>query len=79
MKKIISFSILGAGFGVPLSYYFQPEFIRITQGLYDYIKHFDKYFYDNNYFPNIIVGIIAFAVIGGILGFYFDTKEQPKL
>lgn len=80
LNKKITFSILGAILGIPLSYYFQSEVVKnIVGGFGGYIQHFFDIIIKNSDFSiNIIPSIVIFAVIGGIVGYFMDASKAKK-
>jgi hypothetical protein len=74
-KKII-FAIIGAILGIPLSYYFQPEMLRSKMSLLDYITKMNEIFEQKDLVGNVIFGVIAFTVIGAIIGYFMDLSEN---
>jgi len=75
MKKV-TFAIVGAILGIPLSYYFQSEMVRSkVGGIGGYFKHFDEIMKDGNLVGNVILSILIFAIIGGLIGYFIDKNE----
>ncbi len=79
LSKILSLSFLGALLGIPLSYYFQPEIVKgIMVNPFKYIGHFDEILKSEGLFPNVIISVIIFAVVGGIIGYFVDKGGINK-
>jgi len=78
MKKV-TFSIIGAILGVPLSYYFQPEMVQEKiGGIGGYVKNFGDIIGEKDLIGNVIMGVIVFAIIGFVLGYIMDKKAIEK-
>lgn len=78
MKKV-TFAIVGAILGIPLSYYFQSEMVRSkVGGIGGYFKHFDDIMKDGDIAGNVILSIVIFAIIGGLIGYFIDKNEVKK-
>lgn len=78
MKKII-FTVVGAILGLPLSYYFQPDIIQAkVGGIGGYIKNFGDILEAKDLISNVIIGVIVFAIIGFIIGYFMDKNEAQK-
>jgi len=78
MKKTL-FTIIGAILGLPLSYYFQPEIVRVKiGGISGYIKHFDKILEADDLIGNVVIGVVVFAVVGFVIGYFMDKNASPK-
>ncbi|KAF0148030.1 MAG: hypothetical protein FD143_2973 [Ignavibacteria bacterium] len=75
MKKV-TFAIIGAILGIPLSYYFQSEMVRSkVGGIGGYFKHFGDIVKDGNLLGNVILSVLIFAIIGGLIGYFIDKNE----
>lgn len=77
MKKVI-FAIIGAIFGLPLSYYFQPEMVRQKMSLLDYITKINEVFDQKDLVGNVVFGVIVFAVLGFTIGYFVDKNAVKK-
>lgn len=78
MKKVL-FTIIGGVLGLPLSYYFQPEMVRAKiGGISGYVKHFDEILEAKDLIGNVIIGVVVFAVIGFVIGYFMDKNASPK-
>lgn len=84
--KMVTFGLLGALLGIPLSYYFQSEIIKNLMGMFSYLKDLpdvvDGYggFIGNggDIIFNILLSIVIFALIGGAVGYYMDKNEKSN-
>jgi hypothetical protein len=75
MKKV-TFAIIGAILGLPLSYYFQPELVRVKiGGIGNYFKYFNYILKDSDYLGNVILSVLIFAIIGGLIGYFIDKSK----
>ncbi len=78
MKKV-TFAIIGAILGIPLSYYFQSEMVKSKMGgIGGYLEHFDQILDNSNLIGNVILSIVIFAIIGGLIGYFIDENEAKK-
>jgi hypothetical protein len=78
MKKV-TFAIIGAILGLPLSYYFQPELVRVKiGGIGNYFKYFNYILKDSDYLGNVILSVLIFAIIGGLIGYFIDKNKVKK-
>jgi len=78
MKKLY-FTIIGAVLGLPLSYYFQPEALRVKiGGIQGYIKHFEEILNAKDFVGNVVISVIVFAVIGLVIGLFMDKNGIKK-
>jgi hypothetical protein len=78
MKKI-TFTIIGAVLGLPLSYYFQPDMVQAkVGGIGGYIKNFGDVLEAKDLISNVIMGVIVFAIIGYVVGYFMDKNEAQK-
>jgi len=78
MKKVI-FTIIGAILGLPLSYYFQPDMVQAKiGGINGYIQHFDEILDAKDLIGNVVMGVIVFAIIGFIIGYFMDKNANSK-
>lgn len=79
MNKKVLLPIVGAFFGIPLSYLFQSEIVKSKIGGFDgYIKHFDSVLKEESLRGNVILSIVIFAFIGGVIGYFLDKNEAEK-
>jgi hypothetical protein len=75
----VLFAIIGAILGIPLSYYFQSEMVKIKiGGIGGYIQHFDRIANDSNLFGNVVLSVVIFAITGGVIGYFIDENETKK-
>lgn len=79
MKKRDLFAIIGAILGVPLSYYFQPEMVRMkVGGMGGYLKHFGEIVNEGELLGNVLISVVVFALIGGVIGYFVDKKNVEE-
>lgn len=89
-NKIITFGLLGALLGIPLSYYFQSDLVKnygSNNGVFGYLRNFIKMVEEYNEFVgngwdiifNTFLSMIVFALIGGASGYFFSKKESGKV
>ena len=61
MKKV-TFAIIGAILGIPLSYYFQSEMVKSkVGGIGGYLTHLDEIIKNSNLVGNVILSVIIFG------------------
>jgi hypothetical protein len=78
MKKIY-FTVIGAILGLPLSYYFQPEMVQQKiGGIGGYIQNFGDIISEKDLVGNVITGVVAFALLGAIIGYFLDKNANQK-
>ena len=78
MKKIL-FSVIGAILGIPLSYYFQSDVVKVKVGGFSgYIQHLDEILKSKDLNGNVILSVLVFAIVGGVIGHYMDKNEKSK-
>jgi len=78
MKKV-TFAIIGAILGIPLSYYFQSEMVKSKMGgIGGYLKNFDKILDNSDLIGNVILSVVIFAIVGGLVGYFIDENEAKK-
>jgi hypothetical protein len=83
-KTVIGQTILG-GFvlGIPISYWFQSEYIRRKASLLQYLQELPKLLDDldsrgnQEVFMNVVLSCLVCSVIGGFIGLLLD-KNQPQ-
>lgn len=80
-RYTVNGAAIGALIGYPLSYYFQPEALRLKVPLGKYIQHISDVFGDKDLRSTAIVtwivAIIVCAVIGSVMGQNADQKQKP--
>ncbi|KAB7530331.1 PspC domain-containing protein [Flagellimonas olearia] len=87
MGKMVTFGLLGALLGIPLSYYFQSGIIQNyggNGGVLNYLRNFiamvDEYdrYVGNGWDVvfNMFLSIIVFALVGGVIGYYLDKHGK---
>lgn len=85
--RMVTFGLLGALLGIPLSYYFQSDIIQNyggNSGMFSYLRNFvdmvDEYdrFVGNGWdiVFNVFLSIVVFALIGGAIGYFMDKNEK---
>lgn len=78
LKKIV-FAIIGAILGLPLSYYFQSDMLKMmVGGISGYIENFGDVLDESELISNVIISIVVFAVIGFFIGNYLDKNSNHK-
>ena len=85
-NRKITFGLLGAVLGVPLSYYFQSDIIKNYRGsgLFSYLKNFTKIVDEYDRFAGngwdivstLFLSVIIFAILGVITGYFLDKKTK---
>lgn len=79
MNKKALLSIIGAVLGIPLSYYFQSEMVKAKMGgIGGYLEHFDQIAKNSEYFGNVVISVIVFAIVGLAIGYFIDESEAKK-
>ncbi|HET8736316.1 MAG TPA: PspC domain-containing protein [Pricia sp.] len=89
-SKIVTFGLLGAVLGIPLSYYFQSDIVKFigeTSGMFSYLKNFAQTVDDYNEYVgsgweivlNVLLSIVVFSIAGGAIGYFMDKKETDKI
>ncbi|MFA5327642.1 MAG: PspC domain-containing protein [Prolixibacteraceae bacterium] len=83
-NRKITFGLLGAMLGVPLSYYFQSVIIKNYRGngMFSYLRNFTKIVDEYDRFvgngwdivSNLFLSVIIFAILGVIAGYFLDKK-----
>ena len=86
--KMVTFGLMGALLGIPLSYYFQSNIIKNyggNSGVFGYLRNFPQTVERYNKFVgngggiifNVFLSVVVFAIVGGAVG-YFITKKDIK-
>ena len=79
MFRLIVFAIYGAILGLPLSYYFQSDMLKaFIGGISGYIKNFGDVLREKDLMPNVIIGVVVFALIGVIIGYFILKNENTN-
>ena len=65
---------LGLLVSYPLSYYFQPDAIRLKLTMANYISHFGDVVGDSNLRSAVILCLIGCPLIGGVIGHLIDKN-----
>lgn len=83
-NRKVTFGLLGAALGVPLSYYFQSDIIKSYSGsgMFGYLKSFTKIVEEYDRFvgngwdivSNLFLSAIIFAIMGVVAGYFLDKK-----
>lgn len=88
--RMVTFGLLGALLGIPLSYYFQSDMVQNygslygNTGMFSYLKNFttivdeyDKYVGNGwDIVFNVLLSIVVFALVGGAIGYFMDKNEK---
>ncbi|MGB3343251.1 MAG: hypothetical protein WBA61_05020 [Aequorivita sp.] len=73
------FTIVGAILGLPLSYYFQPDMVQVKiGGINGYVQHFDQILESKDLVGNVVMGVVVFAIIGFVIGYFMDKNAVQK-
>lgn len=79
MKKKGIFTIIGGVLGLPLSYYFQSDYIREkVGGIGGYIQHFGDILKEQELLNNVLIAVVVFAVVGFVIGYFVDKADAQK-
>ena len=77
------FALLGGILGIPLSYYFQPQFVFMGRkmlvkpdGTLGYLEDFGHISEDSKLLTNVFLSVFIFAIVGGIIGYLIDKNES---
>ncbi|HCS19065.1 MAG TPA: hypothetical protein DIW47_00625 [Bacteroidetes bacterium] len=79
MKKV-TFAIIGALLGIPLSYYFQSDLVQVKVGgsIGGYMKHIGDIAEHGNIMGNILLSMAIFAVVGLVIGYFMDAGGKKS-
>lgn len=66
--------ILGLLVSYPLSYYFQPDAVRLKLTMANYISHFSDVVGDSNLRSAVILCLIGCPIVGGVIGHLIDKN-----
>lgn len=77
MKKAPLFSIIGAFVGLPVSYLFQPGYIRGKVSIGEYLANLGEIMSSDmgNFSSPVIIAVILCAVAGGLVGYMIDQNS----
>lgn len=79
MNKKGLFAIIGGLLGIPLSYYFQSEVVKVkVGGMSGYLKHFGDILNNTDLLGNVILSVAIFAIVGAIIGYLIDKSEAGE-
>lgn len=79
MKKKGIFTIIGGVLGLPLSYYFQSDYIREkVGGIGGYIQHFGDILKEQELLNNVLIAVVVFAVVGFVIGYFVDKADAQE-
>ena len=79
MNKKVSYAIIGAILGIPLSYYFQLEVVKYEMGgISGYIQHLDQITKYSSLLENVVLSVVIFAILGGVIGYFIDENEAKN-
>lgn len=80
MKKTPLFAIIGCIFGLPMSYYFQPDIIQSKLTLSQYIGKLPDVLGDSsgNYVMPVVMSCVIFALVFGVAGYLVDQARDKN-
>lgn len=72
------FTIIGGFIGVPMSYYFQPEYVRLKMGgIGPYMEHLGSTLKEGELLSNVILSMAVYAAVGFAIGYVIDQLFEP--
>ncbi len=78
MKKV-TFAIIGAILGLPLSYYFQSNMVQSkVGGIGGYLENFGDVVSNSDLLGNVVLSVVVFALVGGVIGYFVDENESKN-
>lgn len=79
MRSVI-LGIVGAFFGLPVSYYFQPEVVRAKVSLSQYVESLPEIFSDSSgqFTGPVILSIVICTIAGAIIGWFMDEAARKR-
>ncbi|MCK9414534.1 MAG: zinc ribbon domain-containing protein [Prolixibacteraceae bacterium] len=78
MKKV-QFAFIGAILGLPLSYYFQSDYVKSkVGGMGGYLKNFGDVVSNSDLVGNVILSVVIFALVGGVIGYFVDENDAKN-
>ncbi|MHB1279456.1 MAG: hypothetical protein ACYC1Q_13795 [Bacteroidia bacterium] len=79
MKKV-TFAIIGALLGIPLSYYFQSDIVQAKVGgsMGGYMRHIGDLMDNSNIMGNVLLSMAVFAVVGLVIGYFMDVNGKKS-
>ncbi|SFT50693.1 Phage shock protein PspC (stress-responsive transcriptional regulator) [Algoriphagus locisalis] len=87
--KILTYSLIGALFGIPMSYYFQSELVQNWgggAGIFGYLTALPEIMEEYHDFVgnawslagNIVLSILVFALLGGAIGYFLEKNRSSN-
>ena len=70
--------LLGLLLGYPVSYYFQPEKLRLMFGLGEYIREFPKVIQESELVTGVVLGFVVAVPVCAFFGFIADKVSQNR-
>lgn len=81
-KKETNYRIIGLFVGLlvsyPLSYYFQPDALRVKLTMANYISHISDVVGDSNLRSAVIMCLIGCPIVGGVIGHLIDKNAKKS-
>ena len=87
--KILTYSLIGALVGIPMSYYFQPELVQNWgggTGVFGYLTGLPEIMEEYHHYVgnawslagNIFLSILVFALLGGALAYFLEKNRSTN-
>ena len=67
--------VVGILVSYPISYYFQPDAVRLKLTMANYISHVSDVVGDSNLRSAVIMCLIGCAIVGGFIGHTLDKNN----
>ena len=67
--------VVGILVSYPISYYFQPDAVRLKLTMANYISHVSDVVGDSNLRSAVIMCLIGCTIIGGVIGHLLDKNN----
>ena len=81
-KKATNYRIIGLLVGLivsyPISYYFQPDAVRVKLTMANYISHITDVVGDSNLRSAVIMSLIGCTIVGGVIGHLIDKNASKS-